>query len=62
MLTTIVDHNDIGLRSMESDSGRPNSQVNDSSRQSASSLQTKGQALRGPRTGPDAAMISGHSR
>ncbi len=43
MLTTIVDHNDIRLRSMESDGGKPYSQVNDSSRQSAGSLQAKDQ-------------------
>jgi hypothetical protein len=43
MLTTIVDHNDIRLRSMESDSGKPYSQVNDSSRQGAGSLQAKDQ-------------------
>ena len=30
-LTTIVDHNDIRLQSMESDGGKPYSQVNDSS-------------------------------
>jgi hypothetical protein len=37
-----ADHNDIRLRSMESDDGKPRSQVNDSSRQSAGSLQAKG--------------------
>ena len=41
MLTTIVDHNDIRLRPMESDGGKPCSQVNDSSRQGAGSLQAK---------------------
>ena len=41
MLTTIVDHNDIRLRPMESDGGKPCSQVNESSRQGAGSLQTK---------------------
>ena len=42
MLTTIVDHNDIRLGAMESDSGKPYSQVSDSSRQSAGSLQASG--------------------
>jgi len=41
MLTTIVDHNDIRLRSMQSDGGKPCSQVNDSSRQGAGSLQAE---------------------
>jgi hypothetical protein len=41
MLTTIADHNDIRLRSMESDDGEPDSQVNDGRRQGAGSLQAK---------------------
>jgi len=41
MLTTIIDHNDIRLRPMESDSGKLYSEVNDSSRQGAGSLQAK---------------------
>jgi len=51
MLTTDADHNDIRLRSMRSDSGKPVSQVNDSSRQGAGSLQARDQTQRGPRTG-----------
>jgi hypothetical protein len=49
MLTTIVDHNDIRLRPMESDGGKPRSQVNDSSRQGAGSLQAEDQAKCGNR-------------
>ena len=41
MLTTIVDHNDTRLQSMESDGGKPYSQLNDSSRQGAGGLQAK---------------------
>lgn len=41
MLTTIVDHNDMRLRSMQSDGVKPHPQVNDSSRHRAGSLQTK---------------------
>jgi len=43
MLTTIVDQNHIPLWSMESDGGKPCSQVNDSSRQGAGSLQASDQ-------------------
>jgi hypothetical protein len=60
MLTTIVDHNDIRLRPMESDGGKPCSQVNDSSRQGAGSLQARGHwlepnAVHGPKRPVDLA-------
>jgi hypothetical protein len=39
MLTTITDHNGTRLRPMDSDGGKPCSQVSDSIRQGARSLQ-----------------------
>ena len=45
-LTTTVDHNDIRLRSIESDGGKSNPQVNDSNRHRAGSLQAKDPTVR----------------
>ena len=48
MLTTIVDHNDIRIRSIEPDGGKPYFQVNDSWKQNSLSAGAAGRSAHGP--------------